>query len=583
MITNPNFLLIIVDEERFPPVYESDEIHAWRIKNLPAHERLRANGVELHRHYIGSAACCPSRATMFTGQYPSLHGVSQTNGIAKEAFDSDMYWLPPHTVPTIGNYFLEAGYQTYYKGKWHISFEDLLVPGTHDDLPSYNTSTGVPDPQREQLYMAADPLHAFGFSSWIGPEPHGRSPRNSASSAAKGLSGRDVVYGTETVELIDALDREKKADTKARPWLVVASFVNPHDITLFGSFTEHMPNRFHFQVDPMADVPPPPTIGERLNEKPDCQASYRNTYPKAIQPIVNEPLYRKLYYQLQKNADQQIARVLDALDRSSFRDDTIVIFTSDHGDLLGAHGGLHQKMYCAYEEVLHVPFLIHNKRLFPERQSVTELTSHIDLLPTMLGLANADVSGIQCRLQSRFSEVRPFVGRDLTSILIGQTDSRESQRLGEPVYFMTDDDITRGQHQRNILGRPYDSVVQPNHIETVIADLPSAQGQPVRQWKYSRYFDNDRFWSEPGVRDVTMQIGESEYTPVSSAFSTCRIQIKTVPVPEQFELYDLTGDPLETRNLAHPAWATTQTEAIRARMAKLLVEQRSQKRLNPIH
>ncbi|XOS91405.1 sulfatase-like hydrolase/transferase [Brevibacillus laterosporus] len=56
--------------------------------------------------------------------------------------------------------------------------------------------------------------------------------------------------------------------------------------------------------------------------------------------------------------------VFEALTRSSFYDNTIVIFTSDHGDLLGAHGNLHQKWYCAYEEMLHVPFIIHNKKLF---------------------------------------------------------------------------------------------------------------------------------------------------------------------------------------------------------------------------
>ncbi|MFD2331848.1 sulfatase-like hydrolase/transferase [Cohnella sp. GCM10020058] len=581
MIKNPNILLIVVDEERYPPDYENDEIGAWRIANLPAHERLRENSMELRRHYIGSAACCPSRATMFTGHYPSLHGVTQTNGIAKDAFDSDMFWLPPNTVPTMGNYFREAGYQTYYKGKWHISYEDLLVPGTHDDLPSYNPSSGVPDPQREQLYLAADPLQAFGFSSWIGPEPHGRSPRNSASSAAIGYSGRDVVYGTETVQLLEALDREKSANPGAQPWLVVASFVNPHDITLYGALTAHLPQLFRFQVDPMPEVPPPPTIGESLHTKPDCQASYRNTYPRALQPIIDEPFYRKLYYQLQKNVDQQITRVLDALDRTSFREDTIIVFTSDHGDLLGAHGRLHQKMYCAYEEVLHVPLFISNKRLFPKSQSLSELTSHVDLLPTLLGLVNADVPGIRQRLRSRFSEVRPFVGRDLTPLLLGRDNSGGYAKPGEPVYFMTDDDITRGQHQRNPLGKPYASVVQPNHIETVIADLPGPLGLPTSQWKYSRYFDNDRFWSEPGVMDITIQLDESGPQPLPSASPACRIHYKTVPVTDQFELYDLTEDPLETRNLAHSSWATPYSEAIRTHMARLLDEQRRLKRLSP--
>ncbi|NRF95340.1 sulfatase-like hydrolase/transferase [Paenibacillus frigoriresistens] len=580
MINKPNFLLIVVDEERYPPLYESPEIRAWRLTNLPAHERLRANSVELHRHYIGSAACCPSRATMFTGHYPSLHGVSQTNGIAKSAFDSDMFWLPPNTVPTMGNYFREAGYQTYYKGKWHISYEDILVPGTKDDMPSYNPATGVPNPQREQLYLSADPLYAFGFSSWIGPEPHGRNPRNSASSAATGLSGRDVVYGTETVKLIEALDHQKRTDSCAKPWLVVASFVNPHDIALYGMLTDHLPNLFHFKVDPMPEVLPPPTIGEFLNTKPRCQASYRDTYPIALQPIVNEPFYRKLYYQLQKNADLQIMKVLEALSRSSFSDDTIVIFTSDHGELLGAHGHLHQKMYCAYEEVLHVPFLIHNKRLFPHRQSFSELTSHVDLLPTMLGLADADIPEIQNRLQSCFSEVRPFVGRDLTPYLLGRKELGGVSCRREPVYFMTDDDITRGQHQFNPLGRAYTSVVQPNHIETVIADLPGQHGLPNQLWKFSRYFDNEQFWSEPGVRDLTIQLfGEVCADPKQISTPTCHVTCKTEPVPEQYEFYNLTEDPLETRNLAHPSWATPQSENVRLHMVRLLDEQRSQKRL----
>ncbi|OCT13622.1 arylsulfatase [Paenibacillus pectinilyticus] len=582
MLNKPNFLLIVVDEERYPPKYESPEISTWRLANLPAHEKLRANSVELHRHYIGSAACCPSRATMFTGQYPSLHGVSQTNGIAKNAFDSDMFWLPPNTVPTMGNYFREAGYQTYYKGKWHISYEDILVPGTHDDMPSYDPNTGIPNPQREQLYLSADPLDAFGFSSWIGPEPHGRNPRNSASSAATGLSGRDIVYSAEAVQLIEALDHQKSADSEAKPWLVVASFVNPHDITLYGTLTANLPNMFHFEVDPMPDVPPPPTIGELLHTKPRCQASYRDTYPIAIQPIVNAVFYRKLYYQLQKNVDAQIMKVLEALDRSSFSDETIVIFTSDHGDLLGAHGNLHQKMYCAYEEVLHVPFLIHSKTLFPKKVNFTELTSHVDLVPTMLGLAGTDIAETQNRLQRSFSEVRPFVGRDLSPFLLGNREHGDAIFPREPVYFMTDDEITRGQHQFNPLGKPYASVVQPNHIETIITDIPGQPGFPNQQWKFTRYFDNDQFWSVPGVRDVTLQLfGDICAAPNQTTSPPCQVTCKTIPVPEEFELYNITDDPLETINLAHPAYATPQLEHVRTYMVRLLDEQRNLKRLKP--
>ena len=85
--TKPNFLIIMVDQQRYPVVYESPELTSWRKTYLKVYETLRANGLEFENHYAGSTACAPSRATLYTGQYPSLHGVSQTNGVAKSAFD----------------------------------------------------------------------------------------------------------------------------------------------------------------------------------------------------------------------------------------------------------------------------------------------------------------------------------------------------------------------------------------------------------------------------------------------------------------------------------------------------------------
>ncbi len=503
---------------------------------------------------------------MLTGHYPSLHGVSQTTGVAKEAFDSDMFWLGRNTLPTMGNYFREAGYRTYYKGKWHISQADITVPGTHQDLPSYNPVNGVPDRQKSALYKHADPLDSYGFSGWIGPEPHGKNPRNSASSAAYGVSGRDVVYAAEAAQLLAALEQQKQSGHAAAPWLIVASFVNPHGIVLYGDLTEHLP-AFHFDADGTPPIPPPPSMNESLHTKPRCQASYRHIYPRALQQITNEPFYRKLYYRLQRKADQAMHRVFEALTRSSMYDNTIVIFTSDHGDLLGAHGGLHQKWYTAYEEALHVPLIIHSKRLFPSYVSCHALTSHVDLLPTMLGLAGIDLGAVEERLRAKFSEVRPFVGRDLTSAFLGG-----AALVDEPIYFMTDDDITRGQHQTNTLGVPYPAVIQPNHIETVIAVLRSHDRQET--WKLSRYFDNRDFWSQPGAKDEIVQPGHpASRMPVKS--------VKTIPVQEEYGLYNVTADHLELRNLAHPAFASPQTLPVLQLMIRLLEEQRQAKRLRP--
>ena len=313
------------------------------------------------------------------------------------------------------------------------------------------------------------------------------------------MSGRDIVYAAETVQLIQSLDQQQSLDADAPPWLVVSSFVNPHDIVLYGALAARLPD-FRFDVEPMPAVPPPPTRHESLSTKPNCQASYRDLYPIALQPIINEPFYRQLYYQLQKNVDREMHKVIDALARSSFYDNTIIIFTSDHGDLLGSHGNLHQKWYCAYEEMLHVPFIIHNRTLFPGYNETHTPTSHLDLLPTMLGLADADIPAIHASLQNQFVEARPLVGRNLAPYIVKEP---AISIPAEPIYFMSDDDATRGQHQISPIGVRYQSVVQPNHIETVLAQL-SRNGK-TELWKLSRYFDNPQFWSDPGVKDVITQ------------------------------------------------------------------------------
>lgn len=163
----PNILFIMTDEQRFPPQYENNEIKQWRKTYLTAENKLRKYGFEFLNHYTGSIACAPARTTLFTGHYPSLHGVTQTDGAAKSAFDPNMYWLDSNTVPTMGDYFRIGGYRTMYKGKWHISNEDIIVPGTKDSLPSYYPNSGIPEVSTTVIYKTADKLNKFGWDGWM--------------------------------------------------------------------------------------------------------------------------------------------------------------------------------------------------------------------------------------------------------------------------------------------------------------------------------------------------------------------------------------------------------------------------------
>lgn len=576
----PNFLIIMVDEERFPPVYENEEIKAWRKKYLKAQNFLLNKGLAFNNHYTGSTACSPSRGTLYTGQYPSLHGVSQTSGAAKGDFDADMFWLDESTVPTFGDYLRTAGYKTFWKGKWHASQADILIPDTHNSFLCYNSVTGVPEEEKERLYSKANRLNKFGFNDWIGPEPFGSEPHNSGSSAAIGISGRDEIYSSEVVNLIKRLDADLNngGTSENEPWAIMCSFVNPHDIALFGEITRLDP-LFNFKVDESVPfIPKAPTAAESLSTKPKTQSSYREVYPKALQPLIDTDFYRRLYYSLQLQVDNEMYKVLEALVNSSFYEDTIVIFTSDHGEMLGSHGELFQKWYQAYEESVHVPLIIHNPILFKKPKQTDLLTSHVDILPTILGLADINEKDAQKKLKNNHTEVHPLVGRDLAPLIVNDKDF---EGLNEPIYFMTDDDFTKGLNQKSVLGVPYESVVQPNSIESIVVKLQTGKNNQQEIWKYSRYFDNPQFWSSPGCEDVTTEQQCSQTEINGSKCCICVKTTKTKSASNEYEMYNLTTDPLETKNLAHSDFQTLETKVVQAVLANLLEEQCKQKRIYP--
>ena len=102
----PNILIMMVDEQRYPTAYESSALAAFRSTYLPTQKTLAQSGVTFRRHYAASVACVPSRTSLLTGHYPSLHGCSQTDGAAKAAVEHDMFWLdatpsrPSATTPS---------------------------------------------------------------------------------------------------------------------------------------------------------------------------------------------------------------------------------------------------------------------------------------------------------------------------------------------------------------------------------------------------------------------------------------------------------------------------------------------------
>ena len=536
----PNVLLIMTDEERYPPPYETATVAEFRRTQLGARERIRDGGLELHRHYVGSTACVPSRATLFTGQYPSLHGVSQTDGVAKHSDDPGMRWLDPDQVPTLGDWFRAGGYQTHYRGKWHINHADLPVPGSPEGLLA-SDDDGRVIREAVEAYRRADRLDPFGFSGWIGREPHG---------AAKPDSGtvRDGVFAEQIVDLFDDL---ATASSDA-PWLAVASFVNPHDIAFAGGFYELLLG-FDAADDTVPDIAAAPSQADSFIGRPACQEQFKALWPQMVANQPTDNAYRRLYYYLHKLVDRAIGRILDALEASGMADDTIIVFTSDHGDLLGAHGGLQQKWANAFDEATRVPMVIKGPGIAPQPGGITSPTSHVDLIPTLLGLAGVDMERAAAGVAERHAEARPLPGRDLSRVVAG---SVAAESMTDAIYFMTEDNVTSGQAQSNVLsGEPFGSLDTPFCIESVVASLPTGGDGAHELWKLNHYYERLDEWN--AERGIVAPTG-------------------TRPAAEPaWELHNLTVDPEERNNLS-----TGAAERL-SEMRTVLEAQRDEKRLLP--
>ncbi len=571
-MTRPDVIVLMTDQERATPPYETDEVRAWRRETLRAEAWFDDHAVNFRRHYTGSLACVPSRPTLFTGQYPDVHGVTQTNGLGKMDDDTRMRWLREGEVPTLGHWFRAGGYDTHYVGKWHITHADLTDPETGGVLLSHGND-GTIRPEAVRAYLDADGLDPFGFSDWVGPEPHGGEP------ALSGLIG-DGIYANRSIEFLhDRYTRRAEGDEAAlRPFLLVVSFVNPHDIVFAPAWLGRFGPDNPFVDDPLnpPDIPESPTDREDLSTKPAAQiafrASYLSTYGPA--PMVEAAYkgkaqeYRNLYYRLHVASDRQLDRVREVVVTGG--GDALLVRTADHGELLGAHGGLHQKWFNLYDEATRVPFAIARTGSQPTaaREVVDAPTSHVDLVPTLLGAAGIDVEMAGAAIRDDFSEFHAFPGRDLMPVVDG--DNADIDRI---VYAITRDNMPEGDTGANAVARRMGRIDKqppplriqvpahaPANFESIVSRVAEgdAAGGGDRLWKIVRSFDDPDTWTEPGVRHLASTgVGGDLY--------------RTEPLPDQWELYDLDTDPIEAEN----RWNDPDTAAVFALLVERVAAERT--------
>jgi arylsulfatase A-like enzyme len=388
---------------------------------------------------------------------------------------------------------------------------------------------------------------------------------------------RDPLFADRIVTwLDDRYARRRAGDADAlRPFLLVASFVNPHDIVLFPAWQRRSPLTPSPSLDP-PHVPAAPTADEDLRTKPAAQIAFREAYYSGYGPAPaigrgykrNAQQYRDLYYRLHAEVDGPLDRVRRAVTEGG-SENAVLVRTSDHGDLLGAHGGLHQKWFNLYDEATRVPFVI--ARIgegATQARIVAAPTSHVDLVPTLLGAAAIDVDVVADELSESFSEVHGLPGRDLMPVVDGAP--ADDHRA---IYLMTRDNVLEGDTGASATARQMGLAVNPptplrikipahvaSNFEGLVIrvdDVDAALGAG-HLWKLVRTFDDPSTWTEPGVRQLaTNGIGGEAY--------------RTDPLDDQWELYDLTADPIETDN----RWDDPDLHQLRAHLRMQLKQART--------
>jgi choline-sulfatase len=423
----PNVLIIITDQER--EVMHWPE--GWAEANLPARRRLVANGLRFTRAQCNTAACSSSRATFLTGLFPAQHGVKNlvSSNDPKDVAQRRLSMLPSR-LPNLATVMAAAGYHVVLKGKLHVTRP-----------VAYNRE------MKRHYWSAADTSHLaerYGFHGWNPPDmsdPQSLSDLGGGSvnndgrfvdgsgTAAGHPASFDELHRQSAVHFLNTYDGDK-------PFCLIVALVNPHDVQEYpgrgirGVSLSPTFARGGYRFEDFRDLPIglPPNIDDDLSTKPSVHAAFRRLLAVGTGHVMSRErqlAYARFYAYLNQQVDAQILKVLDALDANGLTDDTVILRTSDHGELGMSHGRMRQKFYNVYRETLNVPLIISNPRLYPQPQTTDAFASLIDVVPTLAAVAGAPEP-----------DQYGFKGRDLSPIL---SDPKAS--VQDVLHFTYEDDV----------------------------------------------------------------------------------------------------------------------------------------------
>lgn len=342
----PNILFLMADQMAAP----SMPFHGHKVVKTPNLSRLAEEGVVFESAYCNSPLCAPSRFTLMSGQLPSRIG----------GFDNAAE-LPADT-PTFAHYLRDAGYLTALSGKMHFCGPDQLH--------------GYEQRLTTDIYPAD-----FGwYVDWddFGKRPSYYHNMSSVTLAGPCVRSNQLDFDDEVTFRSERFLYDYARSDQERPFFLTVSLTHPHDPYTIGQ--EYWDRYNHDDID-MPQVPYSRDLMDPHSQR------LRYCYQCDEDTVTDEQIRnaRHAYYGAISYVDDQFGRILKALEDGGLDDDTIIVFSGDHGDMLGERG-LWYKMSW-FEGSARVPMIIHAPKRFGSGR-VKASVSTMDLLPTFAELAN---------------------------------------------------------------------------------------------------------------------------------------------------------------------------------------------------
>ncbi len=497
MTKRPNILLITSDQQHW------NTLGAFNPELKTPHlDRLVREGSTFTRAYCPNPTCTPTRASIITGLYPSQHGAWTLGTKLME---------DKHTV---GQDFAEHGYQTALVGKAH--FQPLRETEQFTSLESYPILQDL-----EYWKSFHGPFYGFdhvelarnhtneahvgqhyaiwmeeqGFANW---RDYFLLPTGTMDLKQKHKweIPEEYHYNTWIAERSNALLEQYKE--KDEPFFLWSSFFDPHPAYLVPEPWDTMYNPEQLTIPelvPGEHDQNPPHFKMTQEAKPDF--SYlRETgmgihgYQSHLRPEHERKQLVATYYGMVSMMDKYIGKILDKLDALGLAEDTIVVFTTDHGHFFGQHG-LQAKGGFMYEDLIKLPFIVRYPGKVPAGKCSDAMVSLVDLAPTFLSFANIEI---------------PYhmTGVDQSEVWLEQKEKARDHIICEFRHEPTT------IHQKTYVDKRYKLTVYYNQSYGELFDLEADPGELHNRWDDPEYHTIKHalflkyIWAELGKESMGM-------------------------------------------------------------------------------